>query len=623
MLDKVFAGMKVSDLDTSAPPVRISRVNLRVDNETSYTAGDDSGRTIEKECPWGTQAMCDGILAQVRSVGYQPFSGVDCLLDPAAEVGDGITIGGVYSVLARTDITFDGLYTADPSAPGSDEVDDEYPYKSRASRLADRQRAQIYSRIIKTANMIRLEVVDEVRKLNARITLEVDRITTEVNDVNAGLSSKIEQTASSLTSQITDTANGLNSKIEQTASSLTTKINDTQNGLSSQIQQTASSLTAQITNKEAGLKNEIKATADSLTAKISATDGRVTSLSASLDGISLRVQNAEGGIGQLELTASSLSTRISNAEGGVSTLQQTAASLQSQITGTNNAVSSISQYVDSITLSVSNGMYSSTISLKAGSATISSREITFNGMVTFSDLAGNKTIINGSTIDTKTLFLDSLYGDSIYLNDSEGEIAAELRTWDSSSAAGQSALQVWARAIGLYAYNRRGGGDIFIRSYDGYVTLDGGSGVTCANDFYPNADRRYDCGTSFFRWNNVYAQDGAISSSDRLEKFDIEYDMSKYEPVFDALRPCSYRRRYGDNYRAHTGFIAQDVAAARDAAGLPDSELAAYCQWEIDGITGCGLRYEELIALAVHEIQRAKARIAELERKIAQWLPLP
>lgn len=619
MLDKVFAGMKVSDLDTSAPPVRISRVNLRVDNETSYTAGDDSGRTIEKECPWGTQAMCDGILAQVRSVGYQPFSGVDCLLDPAAEVGDGITIGGVYSVLARTDITFDGLYTADPSAPGSDEVDDEYPYKSRASRLADRQRAQIYSRIIKTANMIRLEVVDEVRKLNARITLEVDRITTEVNDVNAGLSSKIEQTASSLTSQITNTANGLNSKIEQTASSLTTKINDTQNGLSSQIQQTAASLTAQISNTEAGLKNEIKATADSLTAKISATDGRVASLSASLDGISLRVQNAEGGIGQLELTASNLSTRISNAEGGVSTLQQTATNLQSQITSTDKAVSTLTQTASSLSLQIRNT-----------SGRVSKIEATIDGL-TVTDRWGT-TYIDGASIDTTDLYAEGVYGESIYLFSEKPPrgtpnldryIAAEFRTWESSSAPERLKLEVWSRAIGLHAYNRDGGGDVFIQSYDGYVTLDGGSGVTCANDFYPNADRRYDCGTSFFRWNNVYAQDGAISSSDRLEKFDIEYDMSKYEPVFDALRPCSYRRRYGDNYRAHTGFIAQDVAAARDAAGLPDSELAAYCQWEIDGITGCGLRYEELIALAVHEIQRAKARIAELERKIAQWLPLP
>ena len=301
MLDKVFAGMKVSDLDTSAPPVRISRVNLRVDNETSYTAGDDSGRTIEKECPWGTQAMCDGILAQVRSVGYQPFSGVDCLLDPAAEVGDGITIGGVYSVLARTDITFDGLYTADPSAPGSDEVDDEYPYKSRASRLADRQRAQIYSRIIKTANMIRLEVVDEVRKLNARITLEVDRITTEVNDVNAGLSSKIEQTASSLTSQITNTANGLSSKIEQTASSLT----------------------AQISNTEAGLKNEIKVTADSLTEKISATDGRVTTLSTTVDGINVDVNGKDGKFSKLSQNVDGVSVRVGNAEGKITTVETT------------------------------------------------------------------------------------------------------------------------------------------------------------------------------------------------------------------------------------------------------------------------------------------------------------
>ena len=79
------------------------------------------------------------------------------------------------------------------------------PHGQSFSRIADRERSGIYSSITKTAEMIRLEVANEVAGLNARITIEVDRITSEVNDTAAGLSSKIEQTATSLTAKITAT----------------------------------------------------------------------------------------------------------------------------------------------------------------------------------------------------------------------------------------------------------------------------------------------------------------------------------------------------------------------------------------------------------------------------------
>ena len=65
--------------------------------------------------------------------------------------------------------------------------------------------------------------------------------------------------------------------------------------------------------------------------------------------------------------------------------------------------------MDSITLSVTNGSDSSTIQLKAGSTTISSANITFNGMVTFNDLStAGSTIINGANITTGTISADRI-----------------------------------------------------------------------------------------------------------------------------------------------------------------------------------------------------------------------
>ena len=209
-------GSRVSDLDTGGGARHISRVILRVDGETQYTAGDDAGQTLEKSCPWGTQEMCESILRQVRGVEYRPFSGVDGLLDPAAETGDGITVGGVYSVLARTDITFDALCTADIAAPGVDEVEDEYPYKSRAQREAERQIAQTYSRITKTAEQIRLEVANDLQGLSSSITVELTKITQKVEDTAKGLRAEFTVSLNGISSRVSD-AEGNISTLEQTA----------------------------------------------------------------------------------------------------------------------------------------------------------------------------------------------------------------------------------------------------------------------------------------------------------------------------------------------------------------------------------------------------------------------
>ena len=200
-MGKVFVGARVSRLDTGTPPERVSRVTLAVDGDNVYTAGDDTGRTVEKRLPWATQAMAESVLRQLQGMTYLPFSGEDALLDPAAEIGDGITVGGVYSVLAQEAVTFDWLYSADIAAPGGDEVEDEYPYKSRAQRQSERELARIRSSITKTAERITLLVENEVE----------------------GLEGKLELTASSLTSQIT-AANGQISSIKQYVDNITLSV---------------------------------------------------------------------------------------------------------------------------------------------------------------------------------------------------------------------------------------------------------------------------------------------------------------------------------------------------------------------------------------------------------------
>lgn len=211
----------MSDLDIGEMPARISRVNLLVDNDHFYTAGDDTGRTVEKTCPWGSQAMCDQILSALRSVDYQPFTGSDSLLDPAAEIGDGITVGGIYSVLASSSILFDRLYTADISAPMADEVEDEYPYKSRLQRQEERKLAQVRSKITKTAEQIRLEVLNEMEGLSASIDVKLGEIQLEVSNEIEGLSSSIGIELDGITERVENAESGLSQTLRIAADGVT------------------------------------------------------------------------------------------------------------------------------------------------------------------------------------------------------------------------------------------------------------------------------------------------------------------------------------------------------------------------------------------------------------------
>ena len=223
MSDKVYLGQNVSDLDYDGKVSRISRVNLSVDIDHIYTSGGDTGRTLEAICPWGSQAMADSILAKVSGIDYQPYEASDALLDQAAEIGDGITLGGVYSVLAQSSISLDKQCAANISAPYNDEIDNEYPYKTPEQRKSERQLSYARSLITKTAEEIRLEISNELDGLSSSIDLKLDSITSTIQGLNGKIST-LEQTDSEIRAEITDSVNGLSSSIDAKLDSITLEV---------------------------------------------------------------------------------------------------------------------------------------------------------------------------------------------------------------------------------------------------------------------------------------------------------------------------------------------------------------------------------------------------------------
>lgn len=259
-MDSVFLGANAASFERKGESQAISKITLVVDEENFYSAGDDTGYELTADCPWATQAMADALLTAMRGRTITAYAAGSALLDISAELGDGITVNGVYSEIGKMDITCDLMDTADVSSDVAGDVEQEY---ATAGSLT--------------------QTVNRVRKSVTELIVEAGQITAHITDVQKELESQITLTAESLTSQITDTKNGLESQIQQTTTSLTSTITDTKNDLESQIQQTSSSLTSQIRDAEDNISS-IEQKVDNITLSVDNGEDR-SSISLSVDGV--------------------------------------------------------------------------------------------------------------------------------------------------------------------------------------------------------------------------------------------------------------------------------------------------------------------------------------------------
>lgn len=139
MSDYTYVGSRAARLNTSGSFPAYTGVLLKYDDETAFMAGDGSGRVLEAVCPWATQTMAEDMLRAIAGCVYRPYDATGAILDPAAELGDVVNVGGVLGLLASIDTYFDAMCAADISAPADEEVDHEYPYLSPLERELGRR----------------------------------------------------------------------------------------------------------------------------------------------------------------------------------------------------------------------------------------------------------------------------------------------------------------------------------------------------------------------------------------------------------------------------------------------------------------------------------------------------
>lgn len=111
----------------------------------SYIAGWDEigGRCIDVKIPfWCDYAMGADLFAQLENKAFIPFNAEETYLDPKYEVGDGITIKDITSVIANCTTTLNPLSPCDISLQKEDVINSYYPYKSTVQRTMEYNIAQ-------------------------------------------------------------------------------------------------------------------------------------------------------------------------------------------------------------------------------------------------------------------------------------------------------------------------------------------------------------------------------------------------------------------------------------------------------------------------------------------------
>lgn len=206
--------------------------------------------------------------------------------------------------------------------------------------------------------------------------------------------------------------------------------------------------------------------------------------------------------------------------------------------------------------------------------------------------ATSVTVTGSSTFTGSATFLQS--------NSSQGFLIRHNYTVQLPAGGGYAFLQMYTKTnLAVSHYMDYDAGRYMVYSWNYTIGIGSSSG---SNQLY---------GT----W---YCNGSVINSSDRNAKNSIADIDEKYDTLFDGLRARLYRYNDGTSGRLHSGFVAQEVEEAMQAANVPTSDFAAFC---VDGAgtdkERCGLRYEEFVSLNTWQIQKLKAHLQEVENRLA------
>lgn len=740
MNGKYFVGKKVSSFEAYHPEDPITGVRLTVDQSNAYFAGDMDGNVWEMHCPYGTQQMADNILSSLRGQVYKGFEAQDAALSPEAELGDGITVNGLYTSLGYRKVEFGPGHFSTVSAPGNNEPDEEYKYLGQKDRDEQYSRADTYSYIEKTSEEIKLGVKNDMEKQSADFTVQLGNVQASLKDDINGVSSDLTLKYDNLSAHFEDSQkqqtadfnaglDGLKFNLEDQLKSqkttfeadlagIRTRVEDTEKGVST-LEQTATSITSMVTSSAGTVGDDLVEFAKVFRTILAdgGTDGQIdawfysgqptannrpastwttTSMrtahnydvyydtsagkmyfyylysgvgvwvqmstfeietamkkaskahdttSDNLRRVFMKTPTPPYSVGDLWYRSDTQVYRCKTDKASGSYLFSDWEDAKNFMDNGLVAESKIEQFSDSITLSVTSNSLGTTLSLKAGSAVLTSQEIALNGVVKFINdraKAGTTTInggaitansitatqikagtITATEIESGTITADKLAAGAITAGSLTGEKISIAASNTSVTIGGISVSSTTFSQYGLEYYTNYGGirmapADLF------WVDSSGGNFGTTGTAFAPVFQITADClptnpdtwdlGSGGNRWSAVYAATSTIQSSDERYKNSIESVPDKYIAMLDKVEPVIYRLNSGESGRLHAGFVSQQVKEAMDEAGVDSTEFGGFViAKDGEGNDFYMLRYEEFIAPMLAKMRQLEQRIKVLE----------
>lgn len=186
MFDSVSVLKNMVSFDKAEQFDGYSKVVVIVSDEIEYSAGTDTGRTLTLNCPWGNQEVANNVLKSIQGFQYQPMTASGALVDPAAEIGDGITANGVYSGIYSMDVQFNSNLPADVSAPSDEELYEEHTYVPKTEREVTRKFLDFQAQFRIQDGKITAEVEErksDIKTVKSTLEVQSSQIVAKVNKV--------------------------------------------------------------------------------------------------------------------------------------------------------------------------------------------------------------------------------------------------------------------------------------------------------------------------------------------------------------------------------------------------------------------------------------------------------
>lgn len=201
---------------------------VRNDTDTPLLAGDETGTVLEVENENGTQALADELAKKLAGLPYAPYTCDQRYIDPVAEAGDKITVGGVVCVAYNIKESLGPSHYADLEAPAeAGELEEEYPYQSTAERVKKQ---------LGTVTASVAEIRKDQKSIEAEVKTTTETVAKNTKDIEAAkkeATEKSEAAADAAKKYADDklleysTTEEVKSLVSQTAENITSEVSKT------------------------------------------------------------------------------------------------------------------------------------------------------------------------------------------------------------------------------------------------------------------------------------------------------------------------------------------------------------------------------------------------------------